>query len=201
MSRTLVVIAVFAALICTAAAQTPGIIRGQVTDESGAVIPGAKVAVSNSAGVVKTVTTSADGSYVVNGLADGAYTVVGSSPGLKQAQPAAVEVSAGTPKTVNLTLMVTLEKQVVTVQGEAGGPTVSVDASSNASQLVLKKEDLDALSDDPDDLQQDLQARKSILTDSPVAACRRRSRFARFVLTRIHFQRSTTSWGMDALKS
>jgi hypothetical protein len=139
-------------------AQTPGIIRGQVADESGAVIPGATVAVSTKAGVVKSVATGADGTYIVNGLADGTYTVVASSPGLKQPQPATVEVSAGTPKTVNLTLLVTLEKQEVTVQGEGDRPTVSLEASNNAGAIVLKKEDLDALSDDPDDLQQDLQA-------------------------------------------
>jgi hypothetical protein len=156
--RTLSVIAVFIALCGTAVAQTPGIVRGQVADESGAVIPGATVAVSTKAGVVKSVTTGADGTYIVNGLADGTYTVVASSPGLKQPQPVTVEVSAGTPKTVNLILLVTLEKQEVTVQGEGDRPTVSLEASNNASSLVLRKEDLDALSDDPDDLQQDLQA-------------------------------------------
>ena len=157
MSRILFVIAVFIALSGAALAQQAGIIRGQVTDESGAMVPAAKVTVSTSAGVVKVVTTGGDGSYVVTGLADGAYTVVASAPGLKQVQPATVDVAGG-PKTVNLMLMVTLEKQEVTVHGEAQGATVSLEASNNAGAIVLKKEDLDALSDDPDDLQQDLQA-------------------------------------------
>jgi hypothetical protein len=140
-----------------ALAQSAGIVRGQVADESGAVIPGAKVTVSTPAGVVKAVTTGADGSYVVTGLADGSYIVVAASPGLKQLQPAKVDVS-GTPKTVNLVLTVTLEKQEVTVTGESQGSTVSVEASNNAGAIVLKQQDLDALSDDPDDLQQDLEA-------------------------------------------
>ncbi|MGA3024622.1 MAG: carboxypeptidase-like regulatory domain-containing protein [Bryobacteraceae bacterium] len=157
MSRFLLAIVVLIALSGAALAQTAGIIRGQVTDESGAGVPGAKVTVSTAAGVVKAVTTGADGSYVATGLADGAYTVLASSPGLKQLQPARVDVAGG-PKTVNLLLMVTLEKQEVTVQGEAQGATVSLESSNNAGAIVLKQQDLDALSDDPDDLQQDLQA-------------------------------------------
>ena len=155
--RILLVIAVVVALGGVLAAQQTGIIRGQVTDESGAAVPGATVTVSLDGKPVKAVKTGADGSYSVVGLAPGSYTVLSASPGLKQFEPAKVDVSSG-PATVNLVLRVTLEKQEVTVQGETPGPTVSVDASSNASQLVLKKEDLDALSDDPDDLQQDLQA-------------------------------------------
>ena len=38
------------------------------------------------------------------------------------------------------------------------GPSVSTDAANNASALVLQGDDLDALSDDPNDLQADLQA-------------------------------------------
>jgi hypothetical protein len=157
MARIFIVIAVFIALSGAALAQTAGIIRGQVADESGAVIPGAKITVSTAAGVIKQVTSGADGSYAVAGLADGTYTVLASSPGLKQAQPATVEISGG-PKTVNLVLLVTLEKQEVTVQAESPGATVSLESSNNAGAIVLKQQDLDALSDDPDDLQQDLQA-------------------------------------------
>ncbi len=45
----------------------------------------------------------------------------------------------------------------MTVQ-ENAGPAVSVDPSQNAGALVLRGADLQALSDDPDDLQADLQA-------------------------------------------
>src|ERR1035438_1228511 len=49
------------------------------------------------------------------------------------------------------------EKQEVTVQGEAG-PSLSVEPDNNATALVLKGEDLQALPDDPDDLSDALQA-------------------------------------------
>jgi hypothetical protein len=45
----------------------------------------------------------------------------------------------------------------VTVEDSAG-PAVSTDAASNASAVVLRGSDLDALSDNPDDLLVDLQA-------------------------------------------
>src|SRR5262249_42093216 len=41
---------------------------------------------------------------------------------------------------------------------ENGGPGVSTETSNNASALVLRGSDLDALSDDPNDLLADLQA-------------------------------------------
>src|SRR6202021_2141182 len=59
--------------------------------------------------------------------------------------------------TLNLRLEVVSATQQLTVRSDAG-PRVSTDASSNASALVLTGADLQALSDDPEDLQADLQA-------------------------------------------
>jgi hypothetical protein len=135
-----------------------GVVRGVVTDESGALVPGAKVTVANASGPVKSVTAAGDGNYSVTGIPPGKYLVQASSPGLVQAQPAAVDVSGGLqPVSLNLQLRVAAEKQEVTVQ-ENPGPTISVDPSQNAGALILRGADLDALSDDPDDLQADLQA-------------------------------------------
>ena len=135
-----------------------GVVRGVVTDESGALVPGAKVTVSNARGPVKSVTAADNGNYSITGLPQGKYVVQASSPGLVQPQPATLDVSGGLqPATLNLQLHVAAEKQEVTVQ-ENPGPTVSVDPSQNAGALILRGADLDALSDDPDDLQADLQA-------------------------------------------
>ncbi len=135
-----------------------GIVRGVVTDESGALVPGAKVTVSNPAGPVKSVTAAGDGNYSVTGIPPGKYIVRASSPGLVQAQASTVEVgTAAQPVVLDLQLRVAAEKQEVTVQ-ENSGPSVSVDPSQNAGALILRGADLEALSDDPDDLQADLQA-------------------------------------------
>jgi hypothetical protein len=134
-----------------------GIVRGIITDESGALVPGARVTVSNASGPVKSATSADNGSYSVTGLPPGKYVVQASSPGLVQPQTATVDVGGMQPATLNLQLHVAEEKQEVTVQ-ENPGPSVSVDPSQNAGALILRGADLDALSDDPDDLQADLQA-------------------------------------------
>ncbi len=54
-----------------------------------------------------------------------------------------------------MTLSVATEKQEVTVSDTQ---TVQLDPAQNAGALILKEEDLDILSDDPDDLQADLLA-------------------------------------------
>src|SRR5579872_4649548 len=133
-----------------------GILKGTVADESGAVIPGAKVTAAGPGGIVKSVETQTDGSFTLTGLAVGSWTVQATSPGLSQQQPAKIDITGGT-QTLNLVLRVALEKQEVTVS-EQSNNMISTDPSNNAGALVLKGEDLDALSDDPDDLQQDLQA-------------------------------------------
>jgi Carboxypeptidase regulatory-like domain len=132
-------------------------VHGAVTDESGAVIPGAKVTISNAAGPVKSGTAGDDGNYSITGLAPGQYSVQATSPGLQQIKPFAVDLAASPTATANLQLQVAAEKQEVTVQ-ENPGPAISVDPTQNAGALVLRGADLEALSDDPDDLQADLQA-------------------------------------------
>ncbi|MGP0076622.1 MAG: carboxypeptidase regulatory-like domain-containing protein [Bryobacteraceae bacterium] len=138
-------------------AQAPGNVHGVVTDESGALVPHANVTVSNAAGPVKTATSGDDGNYSISGLAPGKYTVQAASPGLQQAKPFAVDLTGAPNVTADLQLQVVAEKQEVTVQ-ENAGPQVSVDPSQNAGALVLRGADLQALSDDPDDLQADLEA-------------------------------------------
>ena len=143
------------ALVCLAplAAQT-STLRGHVTDESGAMVPGAKVTLAGSA--EKTTTTANDGSYSFTGLLPGDYTAQASAPNLVLLQPAKIALKPGT-QTLNLQLKIASTTQQVTVE-ENAGPSVTTDAANNAGALVLRGDDLLALSDDPDDLQADLQA-------------------------------------------
>jgi hypothetical protein len=130
-------------------------LRGLVNDESGAVIPGAKVSLAGPSGT-KSTTSDSTGTYTFSGLPSGNYTVEASAPELAQAQPARVAVKAGT-QTLNLVLHVASMVEKVTVH-ENAAPTLSTDSTNNASALVLRGDDLQALSDDPDDLAADLQA-------------------------------------------
>lgn len=131
-------------------------LRGQVLDESGAVVPAATVTLNGPAGVAKVTTSGSDGSYSFNGLPSGSYTVRVSAPDLTQAQPAKIVLQSGA-QSLNVKMKVASVTQQVTVQDSAG-PSVSTDPSNNSTATVLRGDDLQALSDDPDDLQSDLQA-------------------------------------------
>jgi hypothetical protein len=126
-----------------------------VTDESGAVIPGARVTLRGS-GVAKSATADNAGAYTFNGVTPGDYIVEAAAPQMSQAQPAKVRLRTGV-QALNLRLAVASMLEKVTVQ-DAPGAALSTDSSNNASAVVLRGADLEALSDDPDDLAADLAA-------------------------------------------
>jgi carboxypeptidase family protein len=129
-------------------------LRGVVTDETGAVIPSAKVTANGPNGA-RSAATANDGSYTLAGLPQGDYTVEASTAGLVLPEPVRIALSAGA-RTLNLQLKLAATRQEITVQ--ENDAAVSTDAASNASAVTIKGSDLDALSDDPEDLQSDLQA-------------------------------------------
>ena len=67
-----------------------------------------------------------------------------------------MQVVGGGVLQFDIGLQIAVEEQHVEVQEST--PTVDVSAENNASTLVLKGKDLDALSDDPDELSDELQA-------------------------------------------
>src|ERR1700680_3479431 len=135
-------------------AQT-GTLRGFVMDESGAVIPRASVTLNGPGGLVKATLADDNGLYSFAGLMPGNYTVQASAPELGLAAPLTVALQSGA-QTLNIQLRIASTAQQVTVQEQA--VSVSTEASNNASAVLLRGADLEALSDDPEDLQADLMA-------------------------------------------
>jgi Carboxypeptidase regulatory-like domain len=132
-------------------------LHGQVTDPTGAVIPNATVTLRSAAGrALKTATANADGVYEFTQLTPGRYLVQASAPDLALHKPLAVTLKPGR-QALNIQMQVATVVQQVTVQ-ENAGPTVSTSPSNNVGALVLTGKDLQDLSDDPDELQEDLQA-------------------------------------------
>ena len=149
---------IFFFLLCCAGwlRAQPATLQGVVTDQTGAVIPKAQVSVKGGSGPARTVAVGDDGVYRFTNLPPGDYSVDAIAPELKLPQPHKISLRAGV-QTLNLQLQVASKSEQVTVQ-ENGGPTVNTDPSNNAGALVLRGNDLQALSDDPDDLAADLQA-------------------------------------------
>src|SRR6266542_2354024 len=131
-------------------------LRGQVTDQNGAVIPKAKVTLDGPPGLVKTVATDDRGGYSFTELPPGDYSVTASAPNLALMEPAKITLKSGV-QTLNLQLSVVIAEQNVNVQ-ENTAPAVTTDSSNNASAVVLRGDDLKSLGDSAEDLQADLLA-------------------------------------------
>jgi hypothetical protein len=131
-------------------------LHGVVTDQSRAVISGASITLKGPSGSVEATKSRDDGGYSFSGLAAGEYVVEASAPKLALPKPAKISIKSGL-ETLNLELKVVLPSQHVAVQ-ENAGPTIGTSAGNNASAVVLRGSDLQALADNPEDLATDLQA-------------------------------------------
>ena len=152
---------VFAALLVTLLAAacmaqaTKASLKGQVLDPSGSMVPGATVMLQLPAGgAIKTVTSDSLGHFSIAGLTAGPYNIMVKKKGFAVYQMQSFPVSGD--GSIDIQLSVATEVQEMTVNDDRSHVEVSPD--QNASALVLKGEDLDVLSDDPDELQDDLQA-------------------------------------------
>ena len=154
-AATLLLIAINAQAQKPTAAPT-GTIHGQVMDATGAVIPNATVVVSDTTGkIAGKATSNGVGAYTVQGLAPGTYSLTATANGFAAFSAPGIQVTAGQSKAVNATMQIEVQEKVE-VQSEAN--TVSTSPESNANAVVIKGEDLNALSDDSDELQNELEA-------------------------------------------
>ncbi len=133
-----------------------GTLHGQVTDPSGAVVANATVSILVAGKTTHSGVSDRTGSYEIGKLASGNYTVVANAKGFATFVQADVKVISGAIANLDIALEINVEEQKVNVQAE--GPQLDVNPESNASAVVLSGKDLEALPDDPDELQSDLEA-------------------------------------------
>jgi len=99
---------------------TTGAIAGTVTDQSGAVVPNATVTVTSIAmGAMRTVITSAAGSYEVTLLLPGDYRIKVSAKGFKTADQGPITVTISHTPHVDIALEVGSTTQMVEVTANA----------------------------------------------------------------------------------
>jgi hypothetical protein len=134
----------------------PGELRGTVTDPSGAVIPGAAIGIVTPDGKTISAVTNKNGVYEIKDLPPGKYTVTANATGFSVFVQDDVELNAGQSTQFNISLEISVEQEKVNVQEHS--TQVDVSPASNAGAMVLSGKDLEALSDDPDELQSDLEA-------------------------------------------
>ncbi|HKM91678.1 MAG TPA: carboxypeptidase regulatory-like domain-containing protein [Candidatus Acidoferrales bacterium] len=146
-------------LLCApgALAQTAtGSLRGQVTDPSGSAIVGAQVTVTSATGQVTKAVVGRDGSFEIKGLPPGKYAVDITAKGFAPFEVLDYDIPAGPAQKLDVSLTIAVQEEKVIV--ESATPTVDVSPEANAGSIVMTEKDLEALSDDPDELQNDLEA-------------------------------------------
>ena len=123
-------------------AQAPtGIIAGVVTDESGAVIPNAKITITNKAtDFTRVALASSDGVYTAPALPAGEYDVRCEQTGFRvTVRPATVQ--AGSTTTVNLPMQVGTTREVVTVEAA----TAQINYDSHTVEGVIQRASIEDL--------------------------------------------------------
>ena len=151
----LLLIMLLMALPCRPQNQT-GAIRGQVTDPSGAALVGATVLLTTPSGASMDTTTNKEGMYEFKNLAPGTYEIKAVAAGFALFDKKDVALAAGQSLRLDISLNLEVEKEKV----EVNSSTTQVDVSpqNNANSITLQGKDLEALSDDPDELSSELQA-------------------------------------------
>jgi hypothetical protein len=144
-------------VVCAIEAQdASSALTGLVTDPSGAAVPNVRVVAAPAIGQPVSVRTNQSGMYEFQSLPPGTYTLRAFVKGFQPFTKEGVTIAAGKPISENIQLEIATQNEKVEVQDS--GTQLDVTASGNASSVVLKGKDLDALSDDPDELQSELQA-------------------------------------------
>jgi hypothetical protein len=130
-------------------------VHGTITDPDGELVPGASVTLTPSQGQGVTVKSGSDGTYSVV-VPAGTYTILVTMPGFASYSAINMKIPAVPSTTLDAKLQIGVQSQVVTV--EANTVQLSVDPDSNQSATILTGKDLEALSDDPDELSSELTA-------------------------------------------
>ncbi len=146
----------FWSLWCSAAmAQSTGSLAGRIEDSTGAVVPEAHLLLLQRGEKVGERTSGPDGSYSFKDISQGLYDLDVEATGFAHYTLTGISIEDTHTEEIIVRLHVASEEQV-TVTTQTNGVSLSSEENNNAT--VLKGSDLDAMADDPDAFQTELQA-------------------------------------------
>ncbi len=124
-----------------AASNTSGALSGTVTSSSNARVGSVKVTItSKSTGVIKVITSDAQGNFQLPKLPVGDYVITAEKPGFETTTSEAVHISIGEKTNVNIVL--SNAGETLTVVGAA---VTAVDTTSTETSLVMTEAQIDRL--------------------------------------------------------
>jgi len=129
---------------------TSGILHIVVHDPSGAVIPGARVEVTRANGTTREASSDGQGIAAVSSLEPGRYSVAVSFPGFETKTISDLRIRTGDTRR-DVTLSIEKLDQSVSVGRDPS--TVASDPNNDRFNTVLSKQQIDALPDDPDEME------------------------------------------------
>lgn len=120
--RLILCITLTAIFVVVVNAQFRASIQGNITDNTGAIVPGVTVNLSNpSTGQTQQAVANDDGFFRFSGLAPGLYTVTAEKEGFKKQTVENVKVDAEAVSGIDIALEAGVISEVVTVQAENSG--------------------------------------------------------------------------------
>ncbi len=142
LTAMLAVVALLAGVIPALAQVQTGEITGRVSDDTGAVLPGATVTLTSPVLIQpQTATSSEAGSYRFTGIPIGTYAVKFELPGFKTVIREGILVNIGFTAQVNQQLVISTVQETVTVSGESP----IVDAKTNTERTTFDLQTLQNL--------------------------------------------------------
>ncbi len=130
-------------------------LRGQVIDEQGAVIAGARVLLVASDGKERTAAANTNGEFTISNIPPGSYTLTVEFKGFESHVEESLQLPAATA--LKVSLKVAPIKAETEVNAESSG--VSVEPDQNLNAIILdEKMIMDLLPDNEDDLLEFLQS-------------------------------------------
>ncbi len=136
--RAMLMVTFLVTLSASLFAQQTGSVVGSVVDKTGAVIPKAKVTLTNTATKdVRQTTSNAEGFFSFSGVVSGDYSVKAESKGFRVAEESGIHISPGDRRNLDVSLAVASADTSVVV--EASASAITVDSGDLSSTLNSKQ--------------------------------------------------------------